>query len=110
VVVKERTREIGIKRAVGARRRDIMGQFVFEALCMALAGGLAGMGLSLGLVKLMWMVPAEQGAMQFLGRPLLSGSVIGIAVTVLGATGLLAGFFPARKAAAVDPIEALRYE
>jgi putative ABC transport system permease protein len=110
VVVKERTREIGIKRAMGAKRRHIMAQFIFEALCIALVGGLTGMLVALGIIKLVWMIPAKGGAMEFLGRPLLSIPVIVVAVTVLGLIGLMAGLFPARKAANVDPIDALRYE
>jgi putative ABC transport system permease protein len=110
IVVKERTREIGIKRACGAKRRDILYQFTFEAISMAVVGGLVGFLLSTGIVKAVWMIPAEQGAMQFLGRPLLSPVVIWTAVIVLGLTGLFAGLFPARKAARLDPIESLRYE
>jgi putative ABC transport system permease protein len=110
VVVKERTREIGIKRACGAKRKHIIFQIVFEALLMSLVGGLAGLGVSTAIVKAVWMIPVEQGAMQFLGRPLLSTSIVLTAVIVLGLTGLLAGLFPARKAANIDPIEALRYE
>jgi putative ABC transport system permease protein len=110
VVVKERTREIGIKRACGAKRKHIIFQIVFEASLMALVGGATGLGLSAAIVKAVWMIPAQQGAMQFLGRPLMSTSVVLTAVGVLGLTGLLAGLFPARKAANVDPIEALRYE
>jgi len=110
VVVKERTREIGIKRSVGARKKDILFQFLFESILIAVIGGGTGMLISAGIVKLMWMVPAGEGAMQFLGRPLLSAPVMITAVSVLGLTGILAGFFPARKASQVDPIEALRYE
>lgn len=110
VVVKERTREIGIKRAVGARRRDIILQFIFESVLIALVGGGLGLLIAIGIVKLAWMVPANDGAMQFLGRPLLSNSVIVIAIGVLMTIGLLAGVFPARKAASVDPVDALRYE
>lgn len=110
VVVKERTREIGIKRAVGARKRHIIWQFIFESLLLAGIGGLVGVFISLGVVKLMWMMPAEDEVMQFLGRPQVSPLVMGIALGVLALIGLLAGFFPARKAANVDPIEALRYE
>jgi putative ABC transport system permease protein len=110
VVVKERTREIGIKRACGAKRRHILFQFTFEAVGMAVIGGLAGFLVSAGIVRAVWMIPAEQGAMQFLGRPLMSPAVIWTAGIVLGATGLAAGLFPARKAANLDPIESLRYE
>ena len=110
VVVKERTREIGIKRSVGARKKDILFQFLFESMLIAIIGGVAGTLISISIVKLMWMLPAGEGAMQFLGCPLLSAPVMVTAVTVLGLTGVLAGFFPARKASQVDPIEALRYE
>ncbi|MBN1482988.1 ABC transporter permease [candidate division KSB1 bacterium] len=111
VVAKERTREIGIKRAVGAKRRHIIFQFVFESLLIAVIGGSVGLLISVGIVKLMWMVPiSDEGAMQFLGRPLLSPAVIITSITILTTIGLLAGLFPARKAANVDPVEALRYE
>jgi len=110
VVAKERTREIGIKRAVGAKKRHIIFQFIFESLLIAGIGGGAGFLISFGVIKLMWMMPAEEGVMSFMGRPLLSNLVVGTAVGVLAFISLLAGFFPARKAAAVDPVEALRYE
>ena len=110
VVAKERTLEIGIKRAVGAKKRYIIFQFVFESLLITFVGGALGMLVSMGLIKLLWMFPADEGAMSFLGRPLLSNSVIAVSVFLLGMIGLLAGLFPARKAANVDPVEALRWE
>jgi putative ABC transport system permease protein len=110
VVAKERTREIGIKRAVGAKKRHIIFQFIFESLLIAGIGGSVGFLISISLIKLMWMMPADEGVMQFLGRPLLSNVVVGVAVGVLALISLLAGFFPARRAANVDPVEALRYE
>ncbi len=110
VVVKERTREIGIKRAVGAKRYHIISQIVFESLLISISGGLVGILISIVIIRLLWMIPAEEGAMQFLGRPLLSTPVMIVAVSVLLLIGLMAGLFPARKAARVDPVEALRYE
>jgi putative ABC transport system permease protein len=110
VVVKERTRDIGIKMAVGARRSYIMAQFIFESLLLALTGGAIGILFCYAVVSVVWMIPAEEGAMQFLGRPVLSWSLILITVGILSVIGFAAGVFPARKAASVDPVESLRYE
>lgn len=110
VVVKERTKEIGIKKAIGARKSYILSQFIFEALLLAFIGGTIGMLFSYGIVSVVRMFPAEDGPMQFLGRPILSLTTMLATTAVLGTIGLLAGFFPARKAASVDPVESLRYE
>jgi len=99
VVVKERTREIGIKMAIGARRRYILSQFIFEALLLALIGGALGIAVSYGIVSLVRLIPSDDGAMQFLGKPILSTGTTMITTGILALIGLLAGFFPARKAA-----------
>lgn len=110
VVVKERTREIGIKLAVGARRRYILSQFVFEALLIAMIGGAAGMLISWTVVRVVRMFPSDEGAMQFLGKPVLSLATMLLTAGILAVIGLAAGVFPARRAASVDPVESLRYE
>jgi putative ABC transport system permease protein len=110
VVVKERTHEIGIKMAIGAKRKYILWQFIFEALFISFVGGTVGILFSWGVVTGVRMLPVDDGAMQFLGRPILSPYTTLFTVFILGAIGLIAGFFPARKAASVDPVESLRYE
>jgi putative ABC transport system permease protein len=109
-IVKERTREIGIRIAVGARRNHILAQFIFQALLIAFIGGTIGLLFSWGVVSGMKLIPSDDGAMRFLGRPILSPFIMIMTAGILGAIGLLAGFFPARKAASVDPVESLRYE
>ncbi len=110
VVVKERTHEIGIKMAVGARRSYILSQFIFEALLIAFIGGAIGLLFSWGVVSIFKFIPSDDGPMQFLGKPILSPATMLMTSGILTIIGLLAGFFPARKAASVDPVESLRYE
>ena len=110
VVVRERTREIGVRRAVGARRRHVMGQIVFEGMAIALAGGLAGLLLATAIVLGVDSLPAANPAMEFLANPKLPWPIALGTVAILTLTGLLAGYFPARRAAALDPVEALRDE
>jgi len=105
IVVRERTREIGIRRSVGAKRRDILWQFIGEALLVVGMGGVLGFIGSLGIVWLAGFVPMQD----FVGTPTISPAVGIVTLSLLGTIGLLAGLFPARKAAGLDPVECLRY-
>lgn len=110
VVVRERTREIGVKLAVGARKRHIRSQFVFESLAICLTGGLAGLALASAVVFIVDWLPVSNPAMQYIANPKLSWPISGGCVSILVAIGLAAGYLPARRAANVDPVESLRYE
>lgn len=110
VVVKERTREIGVKLAVGARKSHIMVQFVFEALMISALGGLVGMAVSVAVVWVVDAIPASNPAMNYLANPRLSWTITLTCGSILMLIGLLSGFLPARKAAHLDPVESLRYE
>jgi len=102
VSVTERTREIGIRLAIGALERDVLLQFLIEAMALSVAGGIAGIFLGLAISGI---------ASYFLQVPfILNISIIVIAVCFSAAVGVIFGFFPARRAAQLDPIDALRYE
>jgi putative ABC transport system permease protein len=102
VSVTERTREIGLRMAVGARTRDILRQFLAEAVSLSIVGGIAG--VALGLI-------VSRGLTQGLGWPTeITTASIAIAFAFAAAVGVFFGYYPARKAANLDPIDALRYE
>ena len=109
-VVKERTREIGVKMALGAKVRQVMAPFVMEALMMTVLGGVLGTIVSLGLMAVIASLPLEGEAFDFLGRPTFSPAIAFATSAVLGTIGMLAGYFPARRAASVNPAVSLRYE
>jgi putative ABC transport system permease protein len=109
-VVKERTREIGVKMALGAKARQVMLPFVLEALLMTVIGGVLGTAVSLLLIFGLAALPLQGEAFELLGRPTFSPAIAAATALVLGAVGAAAGFFPARRAALVDPAESLRYE
>jgi putative ABC transport system permease protein len=103
VSVTERTREIGIRKAIGATRRKIMGQFLFEAMALTAVGGVVGILVGAGLTAgIRFAVPFLPAALS----PLWV--VLGFSTSV--GTGLIFGLYPAYKAARLDPIDALRYE
>jgi putative ABC transport system permease protein len=105
IVVRERTPEIGIKRSVGARRSTILWQFLTESVLIVAIGAAFGVLLSLGIVKLLGYIPMQE----FVGAPTISLQVATVTMVLLAFVAMLAGFFPARKAASLDPVECLRY-
>ncbi|MDC4206459.1 MAG: FtsX-like permease family protein [Candidatus Manganitrophus sp.] len=102
VSVTERTREIGIRMAVGARGRDILLQFLMEAVVLSLIGGLLGIALGMAGSKIISTVVQWPTVVSL--RAILFASIFSIAI------GIFFGLYPARRAAALDPIEALRYD
>lgn len=110
VSIKERTREIGVKMAVGARKSYILWQFLIEALLITFLGGLFGMSVSYILTEGFKRIPIQSDVLDFMGRPTISLEIGIIVIVILGILGGLAGLFPALKAASVNPVESLRYE
>jgi putative ABC transport system permease protein len=100
VSVKERTKEIGLRKAIGAKRRTILGQFILESSTICLMGGIVGLLLAILLSMMI---------RQFIPTSVQYGSVfLAIGISIL--TGVIAGFAPAYTAAKMDPVDALRYE
>jgi putative ABC transport system permease protein len=103
VSVTERTREIGIRKAIGAQKRDILIQFLIESLSLCVLGGLVGIGLGVGAATLISALMADLTALVTIGSVAMS---FGFAVAV----GVVFGLYPAWRAASLRPIDALRYE
>jgi putative ABC transport system permease protein len=102
VSVTERTREIGLRLAIGARGSDVLLQFLIEAIVISLVGGAIGIGLGYGV---------SEGIKYYNNWPaLVPPDAVATAVGFSAAVGVFFGFYPARKAAGLDPIEALRFE
>ncbi len=101
--VTERTREIGIRRALGAKRRDITQQFLIETVVLSGVGGLLGVTLGIAIPQMIvWFLPEQ--------KAFVTGGSVLLAFSISVAIGILFGLYPARRAALMDPIEALRHE
>jgi putative ABC transport system permease protein len=107
VSVTERTREIGIRKAIGAKRRDILYQFLIESVALSLVGGLIGIGVGVGVS--VWMgTPTDEGGIGFPMALSVTPMIVSFCFSAL--VGIFFGIYPAMKASRLDPIEALRYE
>jgi putative ABC transport system permease protein len=106
VAVRERTREIGVRKALGAPARTILRQFLFEALLIAFVSGAVGLGIAFGICALVNLAPMPD----FFAGLLATWQSGVLAFGILGTIAVLSALYPARKAASVDPIDALRYE
>jgi putative ABC transport system permease protein len=104
VVVEERTKEIGLKMALGAKKGFVLAQFLFETLLVTLIGGAIGLAISYGIIVIFPAGKIEE----YIGRPTLSLDVALVTVALLGFIGFISGFGPARRAANLNPVEAIR--
>jgi putative ABC transport system permease protein len=104
IVVQERIKEIGIKRAVGAKRSNILFQFFMETFFIISIGSSIGFAIAYGIIQVMQFVPIQE----FVGTPVLSLEVAAATIIVLSVIGFTAGVMPARRAANLDVVECLR--
>ncbi|MFC2076499.1 ABC transporter permease [candidate division KSB1 bacterium] len=111
-MVKNRTREIGIKLAVGAKRRNIIGEYILQSIITVFAGGVVGLAVTWVLISLIRIIPFEHEAFQYIAKPLpvMSLTTTVVVTLILGLVAFAAGIFPARRAASINPAEALRNE
>ncbi|MBA7667375.1 Macrolide export ATP-binding/permease protein MacB [subsurface metagenome] len=110
VSAKKRTKEIGIKMALGAKKRHVLLQFISEALMISFIGGGAGVLFSFIIVETFQALPLEGDVADILAHPVISFKIMLLTALILSIIGFLAGIFPARRAASAKPVEALRYE
>jgi putative ABC transport system permease protein len=103
VVVEERTREIGIKMALGAKQRWILSQFLLETLMITVMGGAVGFVISLAVCAVF-----PESLVEYVGRPTVSPVVALLTAIALGIVGLVAGYFPAKEASRLDPVVAMK--
>ncbi len=110
VTVRRRTKEIGVKMALGAKAKYILWEFIFESVSISFIGGALGFLISGIIIKILRGINIENEALIFLGKPTLSVNIALATVIVLGMIAFWSGFFPSRKAAKINPAESLRYE
>jgi putative ABC transport system permease protein len=104
VVVEERTKEVGIKMSLGAKKAHVVSQFIFEALVITSVGGSVGFLFSLSVVKVFPLFKLQE----YLGTPQITPTGALVAMSILGLVGLISGYFPARRAANLNPVQALK--
>jgi putative ABC transport system permease protein len=103
VVVEERTREIGIKMALGARGKSVLGQFMLQTMILTAIGGGIGLAISFGICSAF-----PTNLEEYVGLPTLSPGLAVLTASILGLVGLVAGYFPARAASRLDPVVAMK--
>ncbi len=108
-IVDERIKEIGIRRSVGATGYDILTQFLSESLILSAIGGGIGLAISFFIIGLCSFIP-ETGIFEFIGKPIMSAEIPIVTFIILLVISVAAGYFPARKASKLNPVECLRYE